>query len=328
LVRAAGIEAIMGPRHLNCKEEVGGRVAAFTIRAGAYPTPALCNNRPFSLTLFPLASSWRLWELLWRFVQNVCFARKGGAMRRLTGLLMAGVALLFLTLSAPADDETGKKKAKPDTANGKADKPDTGNGKAKDKPDTGKNTDTPDSGKTKPRTPPDAGKGKTTGDIDDEPLPGPGRDTGKGKPPGDPTQGKPKDDTGKPAAGPPPNRVYTHTTRSGRKCKFELQGERGKGEYYWNGQKQNEDLKFTRGAMMNGRMAGWVYKTGKQNMWFFFASSPAQGSKDYPVYYTQTPPGQDGKQPWTLCPTQGGTSTTESKGGGAERSEDGEGLPR
>jgi hypothetical protein len=115
----------------------------------------------------------------------------------------------------------------------------------------------------------------------------------------------------------PPRAVYQHTTASGRLGKFELNGDSGKADYYFNGQHHQDDLVYVRSAEMRepslpSAMPGWVYqvsrKDKKEPLWFFFAAAPlAQGGGQYAMFYSTTPPNQDGKQPWTRILTPGGT---------------------
>ena len=119
----------------------------------------------------------------------------------------------------------------------------------------------------------------------------------------------------------PPRAVYQHTTSAGRPGKFELNGERGKADFFFNGQHHQDDLTFVRAAEMRGGpagevMAGWVYqvagkdkdKDKKESVWFFFAADPlGRGGDQYAMYYSTTPPNQEGKQPWTRILTPGGT---------------------
>jgi hypothetical protein len=128
------------------------------------------------------------------------------------------------------------------------------------------------------------------------------------------------------AAAKPPRAVYQHTTSAGRLGKFELNGERGKADYYFNGQHHQDELVFTRAAQMASgptpeAMPGWVYqvatkdkdkdKDKKESIWFFFADVPlARGGDQYAMYYSTTPPNQEGKQPWMRILTPGGTRRT------------------
>lgn len=122
----------------------------------------------------------------------------------------------------------------------------------------------------------------------------------------------------------PPRAVYQHTTSAGRLGKFELNGERGKADYFFNGQHHQDDLTFVRSAEMAGGptgevMPGWVYqvagkdkdKDKKESLWFFFAATPlGRGGDQYAMYYSTTPPNKDGKQPWMRILTPGGTHRT------------------
>ena len=124
------------------------------------------------------------------------------------------------------------------------------------------------------------------------------------------------------AAAKPPRAVYQHTTSAGRPGKFELNGERGKADFFFNGQHHQDDLVFVRTAEMREgpaavAMPGWVYqvatkdKDKKESLWFFFAADPlARGGDQYAIYYSTTPPNQEGKQPWTRILTPGGTHRT------------------
>ena len=126
---------------------------------------------------------------------------------------------------------------------------------------------------------------------------------------------KPKDEAK--SAGQPPRAVYQHQTASGRLGKFELNGDRGKADYYFNGQHHQDDLVYVRSAEMRdpslpSAAPGWVYqvsrKDKKEPLWFFFAASPLfQGGGPYAMFYSTTPPNEDGKQPWTRILTPGGT---------------------
>jgi hypothetical protein len=142
---------------------------------------------------------------------------------------------------------------------------------------------------------------------------------------------KPKD--GAKAAPPPPRAVYQHTTTAGLLGKFELNEKQGKADYYFNGQHYQDDLAYVRSAEMRdpslpGPAPGWVYqvsrKDKKEPLWFFFAADPfAKGGEQYVMFYSTTPPNQDGKQPWTRILTPGGTKRTsldkKSKGGETEK---------
>lgn len=120
-----------------------------------------------------------------------------------------------------------------------------------------------------------------------------------------------------PSVGQPPRTVYQHTTTTGRLGKFELNEKQGKADYYFNGQHHQDDLVYARSAEMRepslpGPVPGWVYqvsrKDKKESLWFFFAANPlAQGGDQYALFYSTTPPGQDGKQPWMRIRTPGGT---------------------
>jgi hypothetical protein len=121
------------------------------------------------------------------------------------------------------------------------------------------------------------------------------------------------------AAG-PPQAVYQHTTANARLGKFELNGDHGKADYYFNGQHHQDDLAYVRSAEMRdpslpSAVPGWVYqvsrKDKKEQLWFFFAAAPlAQGGGQYAMFYSTTPPNQDSKQPWTRILTPGGTTQT------------------
>jgi hypothetical protein len=118
----------------------------------------------------------------------------------------------------------------------------------------------------------------------------------------------------------PPRAVYQHTTSAGRLGKFELSGERGKADYYFNGQHHQDELVFSRAAQMTGgptpeAMPGWVYqvsaKDKKESLWFFFADvALSRGGDLYAMYYSTTPPNQEGKQPWMRILAPGGTRRT------------------
>ncbi|HEY7153332.1 MAG TPA: hypothetical protein VH575_05165 [Gemmataceae bacterium] len=134
----------------------------------------------------------------------------------------------------------------------------------------------------------------------------------------EPADVKPKDEAK--AAG-PPQAVYQHTTTAGRLGKFELNGDRGKADYYFNGQHHQDDLVYVRSAEMRdpslpSAAPGWVYqvsrKDKKEQLWFFFAAAPLVqgGGGPYAMFYSTTPPNQDGKQPWTRILTPGGTKQT------------------
>jgi hypothetical protein len=128
----------------------------------------------------------------------------------------------------------------------------------------------------------------------------------------------------------PPRAVYQHTTSAGRLGKFELNGERGKADFYFNGQHRQDDLVFVRSAEMREgpaaeSMPGWVYqvsaKDKKEPLWFFFAVNPlGRGGDRYAIYYSTTPPNQEGKQPWERILTPGGThrSPLDQKTKGAD----------
>jgi hypothetical protein len=119
----------------------------------------------------------------------------------------------------------------------------------------------------------------------------------------------------------PPQAVYQHTTSAGRLGKFELNGERGKADFFFNGQHHQDDLVFVRSAEMREgpaaeAMPGWVYqvaakdkdKEKKESLWFFFAAAPlGRGGDVYAMYYSTTPPNKEGKQPWTRILAPGGT---------------------
>jgi hypothetical protein len=142
---------------------------------------------------------------------------------------------------------------------------------------------------------------------------------------------KPKDEAK--SAGQPPRAVYQHQTTSGRLGKFELNGDRGKADYYFNGQHRQTDLVYVRSAQMRepslpSGVSGWVYqvssKDKKEQLWFFFAAAPlAPGGDQYAMFYSTTTPSQDGKQPWMRIRTPGGTKrpALDKKGKGSEEVE-------
>lgn len=141
---------------------------------------------------------------------------------------------------------------------------------------------------------------------------------------------KPKDQKETP---PPSQAVYQHTTAAGRVGKFELNGKQGKADYYFNGQHHQDDLVYVRVARMRdpslpGAVPGWVYQVSrkgkKESLWFYFAANPlAQGGDRYAMFYSTTPPGSGGKQPWERILTPGGTKRTplegKAKDGAAEK---------
>jgi hypothetical protein len=115
----------------------------------------------------------------------------------------------------------------------------------------------------------------------------------------------------------PPTAIFQHTTMQGHAGKFELNGEKGKADYHYNGEHRQDDLVFTRSAEVSippsaGGMAGWVYQVSragkKEPLWFFFARNPVQpNGETYAMFYSTTPPGKDGKQMWTRILAPGGT---------------------
>jgi hypothetical protein len=148
-------------------------------------------------------------------------------------------------------------------------------------------------------------------------------------------KGEKKPDEKKPAvempAKPPAKAAYQHTTAANRLGKFELEGEKGKADYYYNGTHRKDDLVFSRSAEVTGgpggKIPGWVYqvsKDGKKEMfWFFFGSTPlGKDGKLFAMFYTTTPPGKDGKQPWTRILTPAGTTRTISMKKAADDDED------
>jgi hypothetical protein len=123
----------------------------------------------------------------------------------------------------------------------------------------------------------------------------------------------------KKSPGKPPKAVYQHKTNQGHLGKFELNGEQGKADFYFNGQHHQDDLAFSRDAEMRdatlpGPTPGWVYQASskgkKESLWFFFAAAPLGRGDLYAMYYSTTPPNKDGKQPWMRILTPGGTKRT------------------
>lgn len=118
----------------------------------------------------------------------------------------------------------------------------------------------------------------------------------------------------------PPHAIYQHKTNRGHLGKFELNGEQGKADYYFNNQHHQDNLTFSRNAEMRdpsfpNAVPGWVYqvssKDKKASLWFFFAADPlGRGGDMYAMYYSTTPPNKDGKQPWIRILTPGGTKRT------------------
>lgn len=121
----------------------------------------------------------------------------------------------------------------------------------------------------------------------------------------------------------PPKATYEHKTARGHVGKFELNGDKGKGDFWFNNQHQQDDLAFSRQAEMSDpsfphRFSGWVYQVSskgkKEQLWFFFADAPLRKGLDrYAMYYSNTPPNRDGKQPWIRILTPGGTKRTTGK---------------
>jgi hypothetical protein len=121
----------------------------------------------------------------------------------------------------------------------------------------------------------------------------------------------------------PPKATYEHKTGSGRLGKFELNGDKGKADYWYNGQHHQDDLVYVRHAEMRGpsmrrSISGFVYQVSskgkKEPIWFFFAESPLEkGGDRHAMYYSTTAPNQDGKQPWQRILTPGGTKRMTEK---------------
>ncbi len=121
----------------------------------------------------------------------------------------------------------------------------------------------------------------------------------------------------------PPRMRYEHTTQAGRKGSFALEGQGGTADYYFNGTHYKDKLTYVRSAKMGDGpgqpgFAGWVYQVERDGkkvpLWFLFGSTAIknrQGETVYPMFYTETPPAPDGKQPWTRIYTDLGTKATK-----------------
>jgi hypothetical protein len=120
-----------------------------------------------------------------------------------------------------------------------------------------------------------------------------------------------------------PRLRFEHTTRAGRKGNFTLDRQGGTADYYFNGAHRTDKLAYVRQAKMAdagspGGLEGWVYQVERDGkkvpLWFLFGSTPIknrQGETVYPMFYTETPPAPDGKQPWTRIFTDLGTKATK-----------------
>ena len=122
----------------------------------------------------------------------------------------------------------------------------------------------------------------------------------------------------------PPSADYQHTSLQGRLGKFELRGDKGTADYYYNGVRRQDGLVFVRqaeltgdadpriGKQLGGKVPGFVYQVSnkgtRERIWFFFADKPIdQDGPKYVMYLSFSPPDRNGKQVWTRILTRGTT---------------------